>query len=44
MQEKVVRVAKQDKHVVEKLTALLAGQITQEAFQENLEAEQSTEG
>ena len=44
MQEKVVRVAKQNKHVVEKLTALLAGQIMQEAFQENLEAEQSTEG
>ena len=44
MQEKVVRVAKQNKHVVEKLTALLAGQIMQEAFQENSEAEQSAEG
>ena len=36
--------AKQDKHVVEKLTALLAGQMMREAFKENSEAEQSAEG
>ena len=44
MQEKVLRVAKWDKHVAEKLTALLVGQMMQEAFKENSEAEQSTEG
>ena len=43
VQEKVSRAAKQDKCVVEKLTALLAGQMMQEAFEENSEAERSVE-
>ena len=39
VQERVLRVGKWDKQVVEKLTALLVGQIRQEEFQENWEAE-----
>ena len=41
MHEKVARVARQDKRVREKLMELLDHQITQEAFQEDLEAEES---
>ena len=44
VQEKVSKVAKQDKRVAEKPTALLVGHMMQEAFEENSEAEQSTEG
>ena len=43
MQEKVSKVAKWDKRVTEKLTALLAGQMMLEAFEENSEAEESME-
>ena len=44
MQEKVSKAAKWDRQVAEKLTALLAGQITQKSFKENPEAEESMEG
>ena len=44
MQEKVLKAAKWDKQVAEKLTALLAGQIMQKAFKEDSEAEESMEG
>ena len=43
MQEKVTRAALQDKWLEEKLMALLAGQMTQEEFQEDSEAEESME-
>ena len=43
VQEKVTRAALQDKWLEEKLMALLAGQMTQEEFQEDSEAEESME-
>ena len=44
VQEKVTRAVMWDKWLEEKLTALLAGQIMQQEFQEDLEAKESTEG
>ena len=43
VQEKMTRVVRWDKRVGEKLTELLEGWITQEAFQEDLEAEEIVE-
>ena len=43
MQEKMTKVARQDERVGEKLMELLAGWITQEVFQEDLEAEEIVE-
>ena len=43
VQEKMTRVVRWDKRVGEKLTELLEGWITQEAFQEDLEAEEMVE-
>ena len=44
VEEKLARVAKQDRQLEEKLTAVLEGQLSQEALEFNLEAEEMGEG